>query len=265
MVKETPVFLFAEGDATPTRPLRAELRRRGARVLRAGSLDEAIREADRCPPDLFVLDDHLDGSRVPDVAAFFRASHPRAEIILLIREPAELPRGLGLGLLYSGGRDVGNESLLEVILSAFPGRLTASGSKENLLGRILCVDDDAAFLRSLRRLLRRHGYQVSAYEDAGAALAAIPSDAPDLALLDVAMPGMDGLGLAREIRHGYGRLIPIVFLSGRTSSAVRAAGYLHGASYFVAKGSDPSALLDVVDYYAADLDTKERELLEARM
>lgn len=265
MFKEPPVILFADRDLTSTRPLRCELRRRGAQVLMASSLNEALRNAELFHPDLFVLDDGLRGPEVKDLVLYFRSVFPRSEIILLTADSSGMPWGLGLGLLYSGGRQVANQTLLEIVLSAYPGRLVQSDPKECLLGTVLCVDDDRCYLNSLVRLLRRHGYRVSTFQDGKDALAAIPEVAPDLALLDVLMPGMSGLHLAREIRTGYGPLIPIVLLSAKTSSADQAAGYLHGASRYVAKSGDPRRLLDVVDYYAGDLDSQEREILEAQL
>ena len=59
---------------------------------------------------------------------------------------------------------------------------------------ILIVDDDAPIRRMLRRTLAAEGYAVDEAADGGAALAALERSVPDLILLDVAMPGLDGLG-----------------------------------------------------------------------
>lgn len=265
MIGDSLVCLFAERELGPTRPLRCELRRRGARVRVASTLDDAVRHARLLQPGLFVLDDGLGSPEIPDVALYFRTRFPRSEIILLNGGSPDLPSGLGLGLLYSGRRPVANDTLLEVLLAAFPHRLDQSDPKECLAGTVLCVDDDRRFLDSLGRLLRRRGYQASLFENGSHALEAIQKLAPDLAILDVRMPGMNGLHLARAIRNGYGGLIPVVLLSGKASSADRVAGYLHGACRYVSKDGDPLRLLDVVDYYAGDLDAQERELLELRL
>ena len=98
-----------------------------------------------------------------------------------------------------------------------------------------------------------------------AALAAVRQILPDLALVDVAMPGMDGLEVMREIRREFDRLIPVVLVSGRPPAEVRAAGRAHGADACLGKACDPGRLLDVVDYYAADLDTRELELIKPRL
>ena len=61
---------------------------------------------------------------------------------------------------------------------------------------ILVVDDDAAIRRMLTRTLEREGYAVEAAADGGAALAAVERAVPDLVVLDVAMPGLDGLAVS---------------------------------------------------------------------
>ena len=65
---------------------------------------------------------------------------------------------------------------------------------------ILVVDDDAPIRRMLERTLAAEGYAVETAADGGAALAAVERSAPDLIVLDVAMPGMDGLAVCRRLR-----------------------------------------------------------------
>ena len=65
---------------------------------------------------------------------------------------------------------------------------------------VLLVDDDPRILRMLERTLRAEGYAVAAVGDGGAALASVERSVPDLIVLDVAMPGLDGLTVARRLR-----------------------------------------------------------------
>jgi two-component system sensor histidine kinase ChiS len=81
----------------------------------------------------------------------------------------------------------------------------------------------------------------------------------------VMMPGMDGYEMTREIRKEFSEKIPVVLLTARHSEEDRRAGLRNGASYLVPKPCDPQRLIDVVDYYAGDLDAQERELLESRL
>jgi DNA-binding response OmpR family regulator len=106
---------------------------------------------------------------------------------------------------------------------------------------------------------------VAAFDDPCRALGAVPDVAPDLALLDIMMPGMDGRDLAHRIRETYRSLVPVVMLTARDSGADMAASYLHGASYYVTKPCETGRLLDVIDYFAGDLDAEEREQLKAQL
>jgi len=81
--------------------------------------------------------------------------------------------------------------------------------------RILVVDDDALARRSLRAMLERTYYVVETVGGGEEALAVLPAFKPDLVLLDIQMPGMDGLEVCRRIRmQPNGDLLPIIFLTG---------------------------------------------------
>jgi DNA-binding response OmpR family regulator len=117
-------------------------------------------------------------------------------------------------------------------------------------GTVLCVDDDPNFLRSVARLLSRRGYEVSAFEDADRALEAIPWLNPDVALVDIMMPGMGGLDLAERIREKSNGRIPVVFLTALDTDEAYYEGHQHGARFMVEKTAAPQKVLDVVDYLA---------------
>ena len=89
--------------------------------------------------------------------------------------------------------------------------------------KILVVDDEQAVRESLRRSLKFNGYDVILAEDGIQALDTIKAEQPDLTILDVMMPRLDGLGVCRELRSaGYGR--PILMLTARDGVAERVAG-----------------------------------------
>jgi len=259
------VILFVDGDLAATRPLRIELRRRGARVDVAASVEMAERLAQADPPDLVILDSGMGKSGPEDLVDRFRTACPRAELILLDASPSSIPRGIGMGLLYSGDKPVGQEVLLDVIDSAFPGRLEKPPGEKHRPGRVLCVDDDPLYLRSLSRTLGRHGYDVFPFEDAPGALTALERIAPDVAILDILMPTLDGYDLADRIRERSGGHVPVVFLTALSSEEAYYAGRNHGARYFLTKPCAAEKVVDVVDYLAGDLDEAERELLRNRI
>ena len=76
---------------------------------------------------------------------------------------------------------------------------------------VLLVDDDAPIRRMLERTLAAEGYDVSAAPDGGAALAQVERSLPDVIVLDVAMPGLDGLAVTRRLR-AKGLQVPILLL-----------------------------------------------------
>jgi two-component system response regulator MprA len=99
---------------------------------------------------------------------------------------------------------------------------------------ILVVDDDAPIRRMLSRTLAAEGYAVEASPDGGDALAAVERSAPDLLVLDVAMPGLDGLSVARRLRDkGLG--LPILMLTARDGVPDRVAGLEAGADDYLVK------------------------------
>src|SRR5712691_11538099 len=99
---------------------------------------------------------------------------------------------------------------------------------------VLVVDDDLPIRRMLERTLAAEGYAVDAAADGGAALAAVERAMPDLLVLDVAMPGMDGLAVCRRLRRT--RLaLPILLLTARDSVPDRVAGLDAGADDYLVK------------------------------
>jgi two-component system, OmpR family, response regulator MprA len=100
--------------------------------------------------------------------------------------------------------------------------------------RVLIVDDDAGVRRMLARSLVAEGYEVSVAADGGGALVEIERSAPDLILLDVTMPGIDGLGVARRVR-GKGDPVPILLLTARDGVADRVTGLDAGADDYLVK------------------------------
>jgi two-component system response regulator MprA len=99
---------------------------------------------------------------------------------------------------------------------------------------ILVVDDDAPIRRMLDRTLAAEGYAVETAADGGEALAAVERSTPDLLVLDVTMPGVDGLAVARRLR-AKGLAIPVLLLTARDSVPDRVAGLDAGADDYLVK------------------------------
>jgi len=168
-------------------------------------------------------------------------------------------------LLFSAHKPVSKESLLEVILEAFPGRLSEDPVPAPKAHTLLCVDDDRTYLNSLSRFLQRRGYEVSCHDNARRALEALPEIRPELAIVDIMMPGMDGLTLTRRIHEDFKGKVPVVVLTALDSKETYHRARESGASYCLTKPCKPEDFLNVVDFIAGDLDEQERELLKSRI
>ncbi|MGZ8647114.1 MAG: response regulator transcription factor, partial [Solirubrobacteraceae bacterium] len=99
---------------------------------------------------------------------------------------------------------------------------------------VLLVDDDAPILRMLERTLAAEGYAVAAVPDGGSALAQVERSVPDVIVLDVAMPGLDGLAVTRRLRE-KGLAVPILLLTARDALSERVAGLDAGADDYLVK------------------------------
>ncbi|WP_047869757.1 response regulator transcription factor [Nocardiopsis sp. RV163] len=107
---------------------------------------------------------------------------------------------------------------------------------------VLVADDDRAIRDSLERALQLEGYRVRTVPDGVQALAAVHADPVDLLVLDVMMPGVDGLGVARVLRAERDRT-PILMLTARVETPDRVAGLDAGADDYLAKPFELEELL----------------------
>ena len=129
-------------------------------------------------------------------------------------------------------------------LDAFLER-SGPGGKPKDGPTVLVVDDDPGVREVVRLSLELEGYLVKEAGGAEEGLAAVDNEAPDLILLDVMMPHVDGWEMLRRIqeRHGAGS-IPIVMFSGKVDAQTAAQATARGAQGFVGKPFDPQQLVD---------------------
>ncbi|HEY7197796.1 MAG TPA: response regulator [Gaiellaceae bacterium] len=125
-------------------------------------------------------------------------------------------------------------------LDAFLGNARASGGRQV----ILIVDDDDRLREYLRVNLEMEGYQVREAGSAEEGLAALDEEPPDLILLDVMMPKVDGWEMLQRVRERHGRdSIPVVMFSGKVDEEQAAAAAERGAQAFIGKPFDPHELI----------------------
>lgn len=119
----------------------------------------------------------------------------------------------------------------------------ASGAElADLRERVLVVDDDRSLRRMLERTLTAEGFEVTVAADGGAALVAAERAAPDVIVLDVAMPALDGLSVCRRLR-AKGLPTPILMLTARDAVSDRVAGLEAGADDYLVK---PFAIQELI-------------------
>ena len=99
--------------------------------------------------------------------------------------------------------------------------------------RILVVDDDRSVRTLLRRLLTTEGYSVDEAADGAAALEKVAEVSPDLLLLDIMMPGQDGLDVLESVRRQSD--VPVILLTAKGDEAHRVLGFRFGADDYVVK------------------------------
>ena len=108
---------------------------------------------------------------------------------------------------------------------------------------VLVVDDDARLREFMRVNLTMEGYSVREAASAEEALAAIEDTAPELVLLDVVMPGVDGWQMLQRMQERHGS-IPVIMFSGQVSESSAAEAEQRGARGFVGKPFDPAQLIE---------------------
>jgi two-component system response regulator ChvI len=112
------------------------------------------------------------------------------------------------------------------------------------MATIALVDDDRNILTSVGMLLEQEGYHVRAYADGASALTALQATPPDLAILDIKMPRMDGLELLRRLRQAAD--LPVIFLTSKDEEIDELMGLNAGADDYIRKPFSQRLLLERV-------------------
>lgn len=253
------VPMWVEGDETRlvqavTNLLTNALRFGGdGAITLAVSLDGLHQRARLC------VEDQGEGMRAETLARVFEPFYQAPQT----SERATGGLGLGLAIVqnivllhggevkaHSDGLGHGSRFIIELPTidpppdaGTAPQRITGHG-----MGRVLVVDDNADALDTAAELLREAGHQVRTAGHPHAALAVFADFQPDVAVLDIGLPEMDGYQLAQALRNAQpdwgGKLIA---LTGYGQEADKAHAAAAGFSVHLTKPADPSALLHAVD------------------
>jgi len=112
------------------------------------------------------------------------------------------------------------------------------------MATIALVDDDRNILTSVGMLLEQEGYHVRTYADGASALSALQATPPDLAILDIKLPRMDGLELLRRLRQSGD--LPVIFLTSKDEEIDELMGLNAGADDYIRKPFSQRLLLERV-------------------
>jgi DNA-binding response OmpR family regulator len=138
----------------------------------------------------------------------------------------------------------------------------AAESRSPADGRILIVDDESAIRLVCQLNLDSVGFQTLEASDGETALALARTELPDLILLDVMLPGIDGWDVAAELASSpETREIPILFLSARSDRSDEERGHEVGGLGYIRKPFDPNELIDRVQEVLERARRGEREAL----
>jgi two-component system response regulator ResD len=127
-------------------------------------------------------------------------------------------------------------------------------------GSVLVVDDEPTIGEVVSRYLERAGYATRVALDGPGALAAVASERPDLVVLDLMLPGVDGLEVMRRIRENERSRVAVILLTAKGEESDRIVGLRLGADDYVVKPFSPAELVARVDAVLRRVETApERE------
>jgi len=122
------------------------------------------------------------------------------------------------------------------------------GGEKNMGKKILLVDDEKDFAQFLKLNLETHGYEAEAAYDGEQAIDKVRKEKPDLIILDIMLPKIDGYRVCNMLRNEYEyKNIPVIMLTTRSETGDIAAGMEMGAVSYISKPFRLDALLGIID------------------
>jgi len=225
--------------------IRVQLEQAGHQVVTATSGEEGLALAASVRPDAIVVDAEMpgiDGSTVVRRVRLDPALRRTPCLLLTGSDLADETRALDDGADVYLRKGVDPEVLLARLAGAMRAvRSPAAVETGTALGpkRLLVIDDSLTFLHTLADALRGEGYDVVTAQSGPEALTLLPVQPVDCVLLDVIMPGMDGLQVCKQIKATAAwRDIPIIMLTGLQEKSSMIAGINVGADDYIVKVDD---------------------------
>ena len=229
-------ILVVDDDANVRRFLSHELTRKGYHVIEASDGEEAIDKVKKFLPDLITLDVMMPGISGFEVTSNLKKDPDTMSIPILIISVLDvkeesLKRGADAYVPKSASSEVILERISNLLLSP--------------QGTILVVDDDKSLVKSITYELEQRGFSTAVAHDGEEALDVVNNNPPDLIILDMLMPKMDGHEVIRELKSKSNTSgIPVIVLTGLELDEERVKNFPSGASGFFTKAGGLSQLLE---------------------
>lgn len=226
---EGPVLLIVDGDLDTAERLAMEASARGLRPQVAHAAGDARQALDGMRPDAALLDISIDGGM--ELLRALADRFPPVPTIVFTRRDAftdrvEVARLGGRGFLRKPLAPARAIDAVEPLLRPAPSPQAA----------VLAVDDDPTVLEAVRFVLEPHGIRVDTLDQPDRFWEALEASSPDVVLLDVDMPRVNGLELCRVLRNDpRWKSVPVVFLTSRTDPTTVQEVFGAGADDFVGK------------------------------
>jgi CheY-like chemotaxis protein len=182
-----------DDDPTTYEIMQRKLAGQGVRVVGASSGEQGLQKAHELHPDVITLDVLMEGINGWAVLSKLKADPALADTpVIMLTIVDEKQKAVSLGVAEYVVKPADHNQLTTVISQYIEQRTAHSG--------LLLVDDDAVNRRRMAKILREKGWKVHEAENGRAALAVLEHTTPDLVLLDLIMPEMDGFAFLAEFR-----------------------------------------------------------------
>lgn len=245
--------LVADDDAALRETIAEHLRALGFNVVEASNALEAMRQIDVRRPAAVVLDLMMPRLGGLDALKPIRAMDPAITVVVMtgVADAGLHSQALALGAARVLVKPVALADLVAVLQSPHansgggPGILTPAPETSpaphrrlpGVAGRILVVDDEPEVCKILERFLAKKGYQTRSAADGVEAVWAVIDDAPDVVLLDIAMPRLGGIEALIGIR-AMAPGVTVIMVSGQADLDVAKRALAYGAFDYITKPMD---------------------------
>ncbi|WP_420128077.1 response regulator [Longimicrobium sp.] len=224
-----PTLLIVDEDGDTAERLAMEASARGMNPVLARGVEDARAALERTRPDAALLDISVPGGM--ELLRALSLRFPPVPAVVFTRSDAFTDR---VEVARLGGRGFLRKPLAPARAVDAVEPLLRSDTRREAV--VLAVDDDAAVLEAVRFVLEPHGVRVDTVNDTEAFWTALEASAPDVVLLDVDMPSVNGLELCRVLRNDpRWKSVPIIFLTSRVDPSTVQEVFAAGADDFVGK------------------------------